>query len=628
MNFKTLLFFLKNQKLKRIKQLQKLVKAKDIHSTYNFGLRLSKKYPKNAEVLYMTAWAAFQLKDFYAAISFIEKALKQNPTNTKYLNLRANAYLGLSNQYYQDSLGDFAEIFAREPDSLLAKTGFKKVALGNKYNLRKSIGYFSGEIRKAFTARDYKKCSQIIKELHEIDNIAATYWQLHIDDFLMRLNNPVKEWSNFIDLASKINPYFAFRGVIKKVDYLLKIDDLDGALLEIKKLSKERQNRIYKYFSAQFPILFLKRGQFRRCLKFLNKCEKQFNGDDLKDFKLNAFVYRYICKKMLLRKERHNTKQNELSELLSDEMLKSYPSKSAPYLILRDYLRIHKDLKKEQKVILADLRWNKNQANKFKNKILKTINNKTPFSLVRISDGEGYGFSKLIADHFSDNLLNVNEHHWWNKSLPAKLREKTINGFLNSLNDADMIGFPGPIRLVRDLRIRYDNFENPTSALVREVRYRNIFQGVKKLLDQNRINENAWWVDEICNTVFHHKDFLERLIKNSENVVLVTCFKVPRGNLLDSKKVKVIPIPAAKKVESVTDYDFGGKVLPEVINNIEKQIKKNVKSGTLLLVSAGFAGKNLVSIGKECGAVALDVGSAIDYIFGYKTRNVDFYSQF
>lgn len=83
MNFRKLLFFLWNQKINRIKQLKKLVNAKDINGAYRLGLRLLKKYPRNTEVLYMTAWAAFQLKDFQQTIGLIERTLKRNPLNIK-----------------------------------------------------------------------------------------------------------------------------------------------------------------------------------------------------------------------------------------------------------------------------------------------------------------------------------------------------------------------------------------------------------------------------------------------------------------------------------------------------------------------------------------------------------------
>ena len=64
------------------------------------------------------------------------------------------------------------------------------------------------------------------------------------------------------------------------------------------------------------------------------------------------------------------------------------------------------------------------------------------------------------------------------------------------------------------------------------------------------------------------------------------------------------------------------------MNDIKKKVGPHLYPGTLLLLSAGFAGKPILKLAKDKGAVALDFGSSIDHIMGYKTRNLELHTLF
>jgi hypothetical protein len=53
---------------------------------------------------------------------------------------------------------------------------------------------------------------------------------------------------------------------------------------------------------------------------------------------------------------------------------------------------------------------------------------------------------------------------------------------------------------------------------------------------------------------------------------------------------------------------------------IAAEVRAHSEPGTLVLVGAGIVGKIFIGEAKRAGAVALDVGSLLDYMAGYPTR--------
>jgi hypothetical protein len=62
--------------------------------------------------------------------------------------------------------------------------------------------------------------------------------------------------------------------------------------------------------------------------------------------------------------------------------------------------------------------------------------------------------------------------------------------------------------------------------------------------------------------------------------------------------------------------------LCEIYPEIVERVRASSRPGTLVLVGAGIIGKILVDEARQCGAVALDVGSLLDYVAGVKSRSV------
>jgi hypothetical protein len=66
--------------------------------------------------------------------------------------------------------------------------------------------------------------------------------------------------------------------------------------------------------------------------------------------------------------------------------------------------------------------------------------------------------------------------------------------------------------------------------------------------------------------------------------------------------------------------EMGERILPEVLDGLLGELDADL-SGRLVVVGAGYAGKVIVHEARKRGAVALDLGSVMDYWIGASTRS-------
>jgi hypothetical protein len=81
----------------------------------------------------------------------------------------------------------------------------------------------------------------------------------------------------------------------------------------------------------------------------------------------------------------------------------------------------------------------------------------------------------------------------------------------------------------------------------------------------------------------------------------------------------VVP-PRHASLASFGIAEMGPKILPEVLDDTIARLPSDL-SGRLVIVGAGYAGKVIVAEAKARGAVALDLGSILDYWVGAATRS-------
>jgi hypothetical protein len=137
-------------------------------------------------------------------------------------------------------------------------------------------------------------------------------------------------------------------------------------------------------------------------------------------------------------------------------------------------------------------------------------------------------------------------------------------------------------------------------------------------------NKSEWIPKDFCSMNVHYDllniNLLDDLIRNTENVILITCRDVKK-RLLEKypniKNLKVYEIPKQYRFESDKKIE---KFYPDVYNKIISDIKNNDYGGHLALLGGGFIGKNIAIEIANSNGVCIDIGSVFDAWVGKITR--------
>lgn len=261
-----------------------------------------------------------------------------------------------------------------------------------------------------------------------------------------------------------------------------------------------------------------------------------------------------------------------------------------------------------------DVRINEQQRTQLTNHIADALRAKKPLSLIRLGDGEAYAFTAptmaSAPPEAFDRDNEVRELHWWGRIPPEDVRSKIKSAAREAIGKADILGVPSVYRLIRDRGARGSGIGGDRSK-----------RGLVTALNgtwQELPATNRLYTEERCHQVIFDQATIERLASTADGVVIVGCWSEEQ---LDTNKIRnasFIKIPAHTKVRE----DATEQPLYEVYEEICSEISAQSAPGRLVLVGAGLIGKIFIATARENGAVALDVGSVLDYMAGRKTRSV------
>lgn len=251
-----------------------------------------------------------------------------------------------------------------------------------------------------------------------------------------------------------------------------------------------------------------------------------------------------------------------------------------------------------------DVRSSRAEADELIRRIRASIEDRKPFSLIRLSDGEGYLFPE--GQHFTASDAANRERHWWGTELAAELREKIVHEARNAVSHADVVGIPAIYRFIRD-------FGDNSLSLTETVQGRGLLQvlgGVAALAAPDaRFAE-----DKVNVSLFSRHDDLLSLAEAAGKLIIIG--SVNRGHLPSSltqaQRTTVILLPTHARTALNDRYNPGTEPLPLAYPSLLKKLEALVTPGDLVLVAGGIVGKILVGRARKKGAVALDIGSVID----------------
>lgn len=611
--------------LQDLKQLKKYHRV-DVFKAYTLGSDLLKRDPSNEFASYASAWGAWKLKKYEDTIRLIQPAIDINPNNFNYFYIRADSHLRLGNT--ELAAKDFQKVIALSPNH---KPTWKHLAklrseVAMDIVFPRNLTIVSFEIAEAYSSRQWTAYESLLQELKKLNPLHGRYWELVRDEFYTRLTDPPSAWEKLheacLAAGDKTLGYSVFCNMF---NCLIKEGDHDHVFSELPKFQSMYGKPCPVIYAPGVCALMMRERQFKNCLSFLEESIQNQNDEASKQtFELKTYQYRMMCEQaldMVQNKSDAFHTSNPISDGLMEKMLELHHKKSTAGIIVNACSECWQAIRNSTKNLLLDLRYNNQQVTTLQSKISSAVETKTGLSLLRLGDSDSYGFGDHFPNYYSIDLGKTTEDMWWGKHIDAPLKQKLVSGFFDAIESADIIGFPGSIRLARDLKV---DPRGKLSAL--QMKYQTLFQGIKTFLDEGRIQHDKWWVDEYCNFSLADKGFLTRLIEKAPSVVLVTCFKIPSNHFLDHPKVKQVSIPPHTRVASVCDTQNGTAIFPELLDEKKKEVLEHLSPGSLLLVSAGFAGKSLIDLGKKAGAVAIDFGSAMDDLVGHKTRSSELHT--
>lgn len=215
------------------------------------------------------------------------------------------------------------------------------------------------------------------------------------------------------------------------------------------------------------------------------------------------------------------------------------------------------------------------------NIIINSIENKDAFYHIRPGDAEMIvlNFLNLEEKIVRRPLIKQLGYRIENEYL-TKIKENLENSIIN----ANIIGLP------ESFHKKHNEYWKSSNKIIREI------------LESNNIDINS---KKFCSIDSHlhllESGRLDKIIKSTDNIVLITCRNIQKEFLEKYKNIKnieVLLIPPQQKYE----INPGKSIFfPEVYEKIKKEITSKDRKGQLCLFGTGFSGKDLGLYFKKMG---------------------------
>ena len=267
---------------------------------------------------------------------------------------------------------------------------------------------------------------------------------------------------------------------------------------------------------------------------------------------------------------------------------------------------------------LMNIRFDQVERRTLQDRIAHALETGRGLGLVRLGDGEAYGYAPTGLDIAPDAAFvednETRERMWWGRVLPDPARIDIKHRFRAAVASADIIGVPSVYRMIRDRGPAGSPFGLTGGQ-------RGLAVVLAKLGTEIPLTDRIL-TEERCHQILFTRESLEALCNLAKRIVLVSCWRADQVALTAAVPVREIVIPAHTKVAKATGLASGAPALFETFDDQIEAMTPLCGPGTLVLVGAGFLGKIFIAAARAHGAVALDVGAVLDYLAGYKTRSL------
>ena len=257
---------------------------------------------------------------------------------------------------------------------------------------------------------------------------------------------------------------------------------------------------------------------------------------------------------------------------------------------------------------LMEVFWSKDQRTRFYKLISDAIAEREPFSFVRLSDGEGWIFADGSGPFTPEDEIN-REIHWWGSSPSVQNRSRIRASALAAISSADILGIPSIYRILQSVG-------SSTKTLQGNVTYRGLVQVLAAIY--RRDTGGFLFTDEKANIpLFQDINTIKEWLNIAQRLVFISSVKAELlegflGCETDRHKIDYVEIPTHFRTQSNPHYVRLGYTFPQKYAEIEGLVASMAAPGVVFLNSSGVAGKGLNGIAKANGAIAIDLGGAMD----------------
>jgi hypothetical protein len=468
----------------------------------------------------------------------------------------------------------------------------------------------SRKLNQLYSKRDWEAFDGLMTS-HRLPHSLKLIWRAMQVHYFHQMQEPVEEWGKVCFTLTKRGHYLAPFAHQNYLNAIIASGDLN--------LFKEEFPKQFETYGVALPInsvgsacaLYLLHDDYIGCTRFLNHFHSSLRPAQRALFSLKSFPYAWLSSRASEASIASDTMLEGLECLMTETFALNSPARA----VFDACNSCWKAIAKQEEVVLKrEIRYDPTERKQFQAFLLEALKKRQPLMFMRIGDGESYAFSNDATNSLSNFRLNL-EHLWWGCELNAELRTKLMEQVRNTIASADIIGLPSLPRLSQVLH-RFEAGALPEASR----KQLGLFTGIESMIADGAI-ACKFWVDEYANFTLFPDSALQELVEYSANVVVVGCFEIPAGHILNHPKVTVLHIPPAKKVSEAAGVVNESGILPERLAELNDELTNLLGPGSLLLLSAGFAGKPLLATAKKNGAVALDFGSALDVALGYQTRS-------
>jgi hypothetical protein len=293
-----------------------------------------------------------------------------------------------------------------------------------------------------------------------------------------------------------------------------------------------------------------------------------------------------------------------------------------PNRLLHRVMRCERRIEQLYPGSLLDTDVSSAQAHAFVALVRDRLVRQSPFSFVRLGDGEAacLPYEPRVAA-FATIDARERERIWWGAPLKANVRQRVYPRLVRAIYDADCVGIPTVGRFLRELRLsRNDALESSLTG-------RGLLSVLHCAENWEKLRSSVAPPPFFSSCHLHQElelwNCYGELFDGAKDVVLVSCHEGLAdwmGQRFGVKAAGHILLPPDRVTGPFLGAASQGQKLPAVLDDAIGRLG-DLPRNRLVLVGAGLLGKLLVTEARARGGVALDVGSIFDHWLGLKTRS-------